>query len=84
MRLVVELSGEHGTLPVAELEGALAALGDPGARVEHEPGVALADTDVAPRALAERVALAHVVDAHWASVAPSEPAILAALGERDL
>lgn len=63
------LSGEHSTLPVAELR-ALLAVRDPGATVEERGPVALvhpADGAATDAALA-RMALAHEWGEHWGTV----------------
>lgn len=62
MRLVVELSAEHDTLPLAELR---AVLDVAGGRVERVDGaVAIVETPD-PAFLAGRLALAHTLLEHW-------------------
>jgi tRNA (guanine10-N2)-dimethyltransferase len=79
MRLMVELSGEHPTLPRAELA---AVLDVAGGRILETDGVVA--TVEAPDAafLASRLALAHTVSEHWWS-GPLD-ALVPALAGRDL
>ena len=79
MRLLLELSGEHPTLPAAE---ALAVLGTGGAaKEEGRDGTLLLaeapDPDLA--FLAARLGLTHRVGEALAAVEPTEEAILAAV-----
>lgn len=62
MRLLVELSAEHDTLPLAELRAVLDVAG--GAVVRVDGAVALVETPDAAF-LATRLALAHAILEHW-------------------
>lgn len=81
MRLMVELSGEHPTLPLAELRAVLELAGDH--LVEVDGPVALVESDDAAF-LARRLALAHTVSEHWASVEATPDAVAGAVAGRDL
>lgn len=76
VKLLLELSGEHPTLPRAEALALLETLGT----VQHhqeEPGVLLADAEgVDAQAFASRVALTHTVNAHWFTAAATPRAIV--------
>jgi len=70
------MSGEHPTLPQAEALALLETLGTVHGHTE-EPGVLLVDTEgVDPAAFAARVALTHVVSAHWFTTAATPRAIV--------
>ncbi len=58
---MVEFSGEHSTLPAAELEGALEALGGSWAWVVHEDRIGVVETRHEAPVVAHRIALAHGV-----------------------
>ena len=73
MQLLFELSGEHPTLPVAELECV-------GTVQDHRPQVAVADCP--DPSLARRLALTHVVMEYLGSCTPAPDAIASLL--RDL
>ncbi|MCA1814366.1 MAG: hypothetical protein LC624_10525 [Halobacteriales archaeon] len=76
MRLLVELSGEHATLPAAE---ARAVLGD----AELDRDAQLLVLDSRHVALAPRLGLTHAVSEHLASVPATRDAILAAAREHE-
>lgn len=83
MRLLVELSAEHPTLPAAEL-AALAAM-QGGQLVERDGAVALVDAPEGTAAfLAQRAALAHTVSAHWWSTAATPRVMVPPFGRVDL
>ncbi len=84
MEILVELSLEHPSLPASELAGALDVLA--GTLTATEPGIAIGSVPDAVQAteLANRLGLAHGVDAYWSSVEPSMAAVLVALENRDL
>jgi tRNA (guanine10-N2)-dimethyltransferase len=85
MRLMVELSAEHPTLPAAEL-GALASMKG-GRLAERDGAVALLDvpdgSDLASF-LARRAALAHTVSAHWWSTVATPRVMVPPFGRLDL
>ena len=79
MRLLVELSAEHPTLPRAELD-ALCALASAHV-VEQDLAVALVEApDAAAPFFAERPGLAHSVSAHWWSTAATPRAVVPPFG----
>ena len=79
MRLLVELSAEHATLPRAELEALLRMRG--GSVVEQDGPVAVAEApDDAPAWLARRLALSHALSAHWWSTAATPRAMVPPFG----
>lgn len=83
MRLLVELSNEHPTLPAAELAAALDVLG--GHVVERDGAVAIVDApDDAAATMRERLALAHSVSAHWWSTAATPRVMVPPFGRIDL
>ncbi|HEX2022560.1 MAG TPA: methyltransferase domain-containing protein [Candidatus Thermoplasmatota archaeon] len=82
MRLLVELSGEHPTLPHAELSAVCESVG--GTVVERDGTVAVVEVpDGQERALA-RLGLAHAVSAHWWSTAATPRVIVPPFGRVDL
>lgn len=87
VRLIVELSAEHPTLPKAELDALARMIGAHVA--EHDRSLALVDVpdDAAPspaRWFLERPGLAHSVSAHWWSGPATPRAVLPPLGRIDL
>ncbi|MGQ0537205.1 MAG: methyltransferase domain-containing protein [Methanobacteriota archaeon] len=83
MRLLFELSGEHGGMP-AEEAIAVASLAGPAAVVAREPGALVLATSASPVDLARRLALTHRIDAHVASVAVDREAVLDAVSGIDV
>lgn len=83
MRLLVELSAEHPTLPAAELA---ALVGMQGGHVEERDGpVALAEAPEGTAAfLAKRAALLHTVSAHWWSTAATPRVMVPPFGRVDM
>lgn len=79
MRLMIELSAEHPTLPRAELDALCAMVG---ARVEEQDlAVALVDApDDSVAFFRERPGLAHGVAAHWWSSAATPRAVVPPFG----
>jgi tRNA (guanine10-N2)-dimethyltransferase len=59
MRLLFELSGEHGTLPRAEVLACIEAEGCVYKILEEEDRILVLETDASPERLGQRVALAH-------------------------
>lgn len=83
MRLLVELSGEHPTLPLAELSALLAQVG--GAVVERDGLVVQVEApDDAAAFLARRLALAHTVCAHWWTTAATPRVMIPPFGRIDV
>lgn len=83
VRLLVELSAEHPTLPLAELR-ALAAIAG-GRVVEVDRSVALVDApDEAAPLFSTRPGLAHAVSAHWWSTAATPRVMVPPFGRIDL
>lgn len=79
VRLLVELSAEHDTLPAAELAALLEITG--GAILERDGPVAIAEApDEAAPVLRERLALSHTLCAHWWSTAATPRAIVPPFG----
>lgn len=64
MRFVVELSGEHSTLPQAELEAVL-ALDGPDSRIVEVDGLVAIVEASDPKFLAKRLALSHTILEQW-------------------
>lgn len=86
MRLLVELSAEHPTLPHAEV-AAVARL--VGGEVVERDGFAVHvevpnDAADAPAFLARRLALAHTVSAHWWTTAATPRVIIPPFGRIDM
>ena len=77
MRLMVELSAEHPTLPLAELTALVELQG--GHLIERDGSVAIVEAPDAAM-LAKRLALAHTISAHWWSCAATPRAILPPFG----
>ena len=75
MRLMVELSAEHPTLPRAELDALAAMVGAHVAEVDLS--LALVDApDESARWFIERPGLAHAVSAHWFTTAATPRALV--------
>lgn len=83
VRLLVELSAEHPTLPHAEA-AAVAALA--GGQVVERDGflVQVEAPDDAARLFAERMALAHTVSAHWWTTAATPRVMVPPFGRIDM
>jgi len=62
MRVLLELSGEHRSLPEAEALACLEALGQPYKALSREERILVVETDVPWRELAKRIALSHFID----------------------
>ncbi len=85
MRLMVELSAEHPTLPAAEL-AALAAMVE-GRLEERDGSVALVDVPdlaEAARFIGSRAALTHTLSAHWWTTAATPRVMVPPFGRIDL
>jgi tRNA (guanine10-N2)-dimethyltransferase len=83
VRLLVELSAEHPTLPLAEARALAELVG--GHLVEQDLSLAQIDApDEAARLFLERPGLAHAVSAHWWSSAATPRAIVPPFGRIDL
>lgn len=83
MRILVELSGEHPTLPLAELTALVEMLG--GHVVESAGPVAIAEVpEGAAPFLARRAALSHSFSAHWWTTAATPRVIVPPFGRVDL
>jgi len=79
VRLLVELSAEHPTLPRAELDALAAMVG--GSVEEQDASVAIVDApDEAARFFIERPGLAHSISAHWWSTAATPRAVVPPFG----
>ena len=79
MKVLVELSAEHPTLPAAELAAVAEVLG--GRLLESDGAAAIAEVpDEAAAALAGRLALAHQVSAHWFSAAATPRTLVPQFG----
>lgn len=72
MRLLFELSGEHETLPRAEVLACIEAEGCDFQILEEEDRVLVLETEAVPERLGERIGLAHYVDEHLVSGDMSE------------
>ena len=84
VRLLVELSAEHPTLPAAELR-ALAEMHG-GHLVEQDGAAAIVDVpdSVGVEPLRARLALSHALFAHWFSVAATPRAMVPPFGRIDM
>ncbi len=82
MRLMFFLSGEHPTLPEAEVRGAIKAEGGAYELVEKLDQVLVLDTEVRPSKIAERLAMCREVCLHLCTANADE--ILEAVGSSDL
>jgi tRNA (guanine10-N2)-dimethyltransferase len=72
MRLLFELSGEHGTLPRSEVLACIEAEGYDHRILEEEDRILILETDAGPERLGQRVALAHVIGEYVSSGTISE------------
>lgn len=83
MRLLVELSGEHPTLPAAEAAAVATLAG--GSLVERDGLAAILDVpDDQATFVVERLALAHSVSAHWWSSAATPRVVVPPFGRVDM
>ena len=82
MRWLVELSGEHRTLPSAEALASFSALGAGPTGVEQDGSLLMLDADVKPEFLADRLSMSHFVNEHL--MAGSYEEVLAAASKLDL
>jgi tRNA (guanine10-N2)-dimethyltransferase len=72
MRLLFELSGEHGTLPRSEVLACIEAEGRDNKILEEEERILVLETDADPERLGQRVALVHVISEQVSSGTLSE------------
>ena len=83
VRLLVELSAEHPTLPHAELAHVVALAG--GQVVERDGFVVQVEVpDDAPAFLLRRLALAHTISAHWWTTAATPRVMVPPFGRIDM
>ncbi len=82
MRWLIELSGEHPSLPRAEAIACFEALGASPTDVEQDGALLMLTAEAKPELVAERLAMSHVVSEDI--VAGSYDEVLAAAGEIDL
>jgi tRNA (guanine10-N2)-dimethyltransferase len=67
-RFMFEISGEHKTLPKAEIEATLEALGMRSTTIEDEPGILVIEVpDMDIRELKSRLAMSHNIDSYFLS-----------------
>lgn len=72
MRLLFELSGEHGTLPRSEVLASIEAEGHGYEVLEEEDRILVVETEAGPERLGQRIALAHAISEHISSGTISE------------